>query len=395
MRGMMRLAALTVWTALVCGGTAAATAPAPPNAVDAARAADLAGNASAAIAKLEPYVNAHSEDTAAARLLGSLYVRNGDLLRAESTWKTEVRRHPDDRATHERLGTLYASRGRVGDAIEEFDKALPLHGALVQLIALEQRTKGIDAFFAEAASEVRLNPDDPWHLTMYATVLEATHRANEALQYYNRVVELAPMADRCSERLMRAVDFFDLKRDAEGINDLQACLKANPDDYAALTIYGWTYLRSGQFAQARPYLEHALQTQPDGVEALIDLGYLKDATGDSAGAALCYRKAIAGDPLRPEAYTDLGFDYAAKHNYAQAEATYNAGLAVAPGNGRLHYLLGQTYQSQGKVSPARAQFESALTSDESEVVNAARAALSSLPAQAGFARTEPLSPLFR
>jgi tetratricopeptide (TPR) repeat protein len=395
MRRMLGLAVLAALAALAGGGTAAATIPPAPNAVDAARAADLAGNAESAIAKLVPYVGAHPEDTDAARMLGALYIRVGDLGRAEAVWKAETHRHPDDRATHERLGTLYASRGRVADALDEFDKSLPLRGGLVQLIALQQRTKGIDAFFNEAQLGVRLNPDDPWHLTLFATVLEALHRPAEALQYYTRVVELAPMSERCEERVTRAVDYFDLKRDAEGLNDLQACLHGNPDDYAALTIYGWSYLRSNDFAHARPLLERALVANPDGVEALIDMGYLDDATGDGAAAALCYRRAIAGDPLRPEAYVDLGFDFAAKRNFAQAEATYNAGLVVAPGNGRLHYLLGETYRSQGKVGPARAQFESALTSDESEVVNAARAALSSLPAQAGYVTTEPLSPLFR
>jgi tetratricopeptide (TPR) repeat protein len=395
MRRTLVLMALAASVILAGGGTAAATIPPAPNAVEAARAADLAGNADSAIARLVPYVASHPEDTAAARLLGGLYVRVGDLGRAEAAWKAETRRHPDDRETHERLGTLYASNGRVADALDEFDKSLPLRGGLIQLIALQQRTKGIDAFTNEAQLGARLNPDDPWHLTLYATVLEAMHRPVEALQYYTRVVELTPMAERCEERVTRAVDYFDLKRDAEGINDLQACLHGNPNDYAALTIYGWSYLRSADFAHARPLLEHALAVNPNGVEALIDMGYLDDATGDAAAATQCYRRAIAGDPLRPEAYVDLGFDYAAKRNFAQAEATYNAGLLVAPGNGRLHYLLGETYRSQGKVGPARAQFESALTSDESEVVNAARAALSALPAQAGYVTTEPLSPLFR
>jgi tetratricopeptide (TPR) repeat protein len=119
------------------------------------------------------------------------------------------------------------------------------------------------------------------------------------------------------------------------------------------------------------------------VEALIDMGYVEDATGNPDAAALCYRKAIAGDPLRPEGYINLGYDYATRHSYAQAEATLLAGLVAAPGNGRLHFLLGSTYRAQGKVAQAHTQYESALSADDVEVVNAARDAISAMSKSAG------------
>lgn len=380
---IIRSLAFAVWAVLLGGGPAWATMPPPPNVVEAARASEVEGNAGTAIAQLEPYVNAHPDDTTAARILGDLYFRTGDVAHAQAVWLAETRRHPDDFVTHERLGSLYAARGRLSDAIGEFDKSLPLRGGLVQLIELQRRTNGLDAFVNLAQTGARLNPDDPWHLTLYATVLEATHHAGEALQYYTRVVDLAPIASRCEERISRAVDLFDLKRDAEAINDLQQCLRINPNDYAGLTLSAWTYLRSGDYTQARSLLDHALAVQPNGVEALIDMGYLEDANGNADAAALCYRKAIAGDPLRPEGYINLGYDYATRHNYAQAETTLVAGLVAAPGNGRLHFLLGSTYRAQGKVAQAHTQYEAALSADDAEVVNAARAAITAMSQSAG------------
>ena len=383
MRRMPRSIVAALCAVLVCGGTDSATMQPPPNAVEAARASEVEGNAGTAIARLEPYVSAHPEDPTAARMLGDLYFRIGDVAHAQTVWLAETRRHPDDSVTHERLGSLYAARGRLNDAIGEFDKSLPLRGGLMQLIELRRRTNGLDAFVELAQSGLRLNPDDPWHLTLYATVLEATHHAGEALQYYTRVVDLAPLASRCEERISRAVDLFDLKRDAEAITDLQQCLRNEPNDYAGLTLYAWTFLRSGDYAQARSLLDRALAGQPNGVEALIDMGYLEDATGNPEAAALCYRKAIAGDPLRPEGYINLGYDYATRHSYAQAEATLLAGLVAAPGNGRLHFLLGSTYRAQGKVAQAHTQYESALSADDAEVVNAARDAITAMSKSAG------------
>jgi tetratricopeptide (TPR) repeat protein len=356
----------------------------PPsgNVLESARASAVNGDMGTAIDRLEPYVSAHPNDAAAARMLGDFYFRNADPLRAEAIWQAEIRRNRDDRETHERLGSLYAAHDRLTDAINEFEQSLPMREGLLQLIDVQRRTHGLEAFVAHAQTEERRHPYDSWQLTLYATVLEATHHAREALQYYTRVVDLAPVPD-CDALVSRAADLLDLQHEAEAIIDLRACLRTNQDDYAALTVLGSTYLHPGTYEQARPLLEHALQVLPYGAEALIDLGYLDDATGDADGAALCYRKALAGDPLRPEAYIDLGFDYAAHRRYAQAEAMYSAGLIAAPDSGRLHYLLGAAYRSEGRFALAHVQFEAALSADEAEVVNAARDALATLPDMLG------------
>jgi tetratricopeptide (TPR) repeat protein len=379
---MLRFIAIAVWVMSLCAGAASGSISRGPNVLEGARASEVDGDVGTAIDRLVPYVAAHPKDADAARMLGDLYFRNADPVNAEATWQAETRRYPGDRETHERLGALYAAHNRLADAIAEFEQSLPLRDGLLQLIDLEARTNGLDAFVARAETGVQRNPDDAWQLTLYATVLEVTHHADIALQYYTRVVELVPIAG-CEARVSRAVDLLDLGREAEANVDLQACLHLNRDDYAALTVLGSIYLHPGTYEQARPFLVHALQVLPNGVGALIDLGYLDDATGDSHAAALCYQKAIAGDPLRPEGYINLGFDYAADRRYAQAEAMYSAGLAAAPGSGRLHYLLGNAYRSEGKFALAEQQFKSALSGDETDVVNAARAALATLPHATG------------
>jgi tetratricopeptide (TPR) repeat protein len=370
--------AIAVWTASLCGGIASGSIPPASGALEGARASAIAGDVATAIDRLAPYVATHPNDAIAARMLGDVYFRNGDPGRAEAVWLAETRRNLDDRETHERLGSLYAARNRLPDAVHEFELSLPLREGLLQLIDVLRRTHGLDAYVARAQAQERLHPDDSWQLTLYATLLEVTHHANEALPYYTRVVQLAPLAN-CDALDARAVDLLDLRRDADAIVDLRACLRSDRDDYAALTILGSTYLTAGNYDEARPLFEHALQVAPYGVEALIDMGYLDDAVGDSEGAALCYRKALAGDPLRPEGYINLGFDFAAHRRYAQAEATYAAGLIAVPASGHLHFLLGAAYRSEGKFGLAHVQFEAALSADESDVVDAARDALATLP----------------
>lgn len=382
MRRVLRFIAVAVCSMGLCAGAASGSMPPARSAVEAARASAVDGDIGAAIARLEPYVAAHPSDASAARMLGDLYFRNADPVRAEAVWRAQLRRNPDDRETHERLGSLYAARNQVADAIGEFQQSLPLRAGLLALVDLLRRTNGLEAFVARAQTAERRHPDDSWQVTLYATLLEVTHHADEALPLYTRVVELAPLAT-CDALASRANDLLDLHRESDAIADLRACLRSDRDDYAGLTILGSVYLHPGTYDQARPLLEHALEVLPNGVEALIDLGYLDDATGDGAAAARYYRRALAADPLRPEGYIDLGFDYALSRRYAQAEAMYSAGLVAAPASGRLHFLLGAAYRSEGKFALAQVQFEAALAGDETEVVNAARDALATLPNMLG------------
>ncbi len=381
MHRMLRFIVVVGLAVAFCPSGAVAKMQPSASALDAIRVSGIDGDLGTAIAQLVSYVAAHPNDAVAARMLGDLYFRSGDLARAEAVWVAETRRNVDDRQTHQRLGTLYAAHGRLAEARSELVQSLPLREGLLQLIGLEQGAKALDAFVARLQRDARDYPDDPWTLALYATALEATHHAAEALPYYGRVIDLdlAPLATRCEARVSRAIDLLDLKRDNDAVGDLQACLRFDPDNYAALTMLGLVYLHPGSFEQARLLLEHAVAVQPDGAEALIDLGYLDDATGDPAAAASCYRRAIAGDPLRPEAYINLGYDLAARKNFDQAEAIYAAGLIASPGDARLHYMLGTVYRSEGKFASAQVQFESALSADETDIANAAREALATLP----------------
>lgn len=338
----------------------------------------LDGSPTAAIAQLEPYVESHPDDTAAARALGDLYFRTGNLDHAQSIWVADLKRHPDDHATHERLGGLLAARGRLPEALREFEQSLPYRGALLRLVELHRRTNTLDAFVIASQQRVQDSPDDPEAWLLYGIVLQSIHHAADALPYYARAVVLSNQSQRCSALVGRAVDLAELQRVIDARADLQACLHIDANNYGALEVMGASYIHDGNTAQARSWLDRALKLQPDGVEALIDLGYLDDAAGHRDAAMQRYRNAIALDPTRPEGYINLGYDTEVQGNATAAETVLLSGLVADPDNGRLHYLLGNAYEIEGKLAPAQAQYQAATSSDETDVVQAARAALQAL-----------------
>lgn len=330
------------------------------------------------IPELETYVQTHPDDTGAVRALGDLYFRVGNLDRAQSIWSGDVKRHPDDHETHERLGGLLAARGHVTEALREFEASLPFRGALLRLVELHRRTNTLGGFVLASKQRVEDDPDDAEAWLLYGIVLQSIHHAGDALGYYARAIVLSSENQRCNALVGRAVDLIELDRANDARSDLQACLRIDASNYAALEIMGASYIHEGSNAQARAWLERALKLQPDGVEALIDLGYLDDAGGNREVAMQRYRRAIALDPTRPEGYINLGYDAEVQGDAAGAETVLLAGLVADPDNGRLHYLLGNAYESEAKLGPAQAQYQAALSSDENDVVQAARAALQAL-----------------
>lgn len=374
MRRLLSLGAMIVGAFFVCGTIAS---PASTT-VGAVWSYALDGSPEAAIVQLEPYVQTHPDDTAAARALGDLYFRTGNLDRAETIWRADTKRHPDDHETHERLGGLLAARGRLTEALREFEQSLPFRGALLRLVELHRRTNTLDAFVIASQQRVRDNPDDPETWLLYGIVLQSLHHADAALQYYARAVVLSNETQRCTALVGRAVDLTELERLSDARSDLQACLRIDANNYGALEVMGATYIHENNVVQARTWLERALTLQPDGVEALIDLGYLDDASGNRDRAMQRYRTAMALDPTRPEAYINLGYDDEATGNPSTAETVLLSGLVADPDNGRIHYLLGNAYENEGRLELAQAQFQAATSSDEPAVVQAARAALQAL-----------------
>jgi tetratricopeptide (TPR) repeat protein len=355
---------------------AAAPAVAAPSSLEAARALAGSGNFSGAITELASYSAANPADTEAARYLGDLYVRTGDLKSAEDTYVAILQAAPRDKTTHDRLGNVYAADDRVSDAIEQYQLSLPDVIAYYDLVRLHRRVGDLAQFVARSQARAERNAQDYGAQIGYGAILRALRRPAEALDYLRRAVALQPQSCAALTELGNA--FLDLDKRGLAGDEFRDCLAVLPNDYGALVDLSLTYDPNREADAARGLLERALQLQPDRPEALIDYGYLTDATGDMQAAMRYYERALETDVLSRDAYLDLGYDYGELHMFAQAEAAFLKGLSVSPNDGRIEYLLGQAYSEQGKASLAQMEFSAATHSDEPEVAQAATATLATM-----------------
>ena len=388
----MRLLRLPALAAVLMAALAApclgAPAPAPAATetaagetaiLDAARAKVAAGDTKGAIEGLVPHVTAHPEDAAAGRLLGDLYFRVPDYVRAEKVWKKVISLAPDDREAHSRLGSLYAALDRIADAIEEFQKSLPSKSGYAGLVMAHKRAGDLPQYMAQLQYRVDDHAFDAAAWTELGQARRAMRQFESAYEAFNHVVGIRPAS--CAARLDIANILVDLKRIDPAIAHLKTCLQNDPNYYPAVVNLGEAYLEKSDITTARPYLDRALAIRPEGTEALVDIGYVFDALGDWKTAISYYNRAIRTDPMRPEAYIDLGYDYNEHRLFPLAEAAFIKGISVAADDGRLHYLLAVTYNLQGKIALARDQYRHAVTSEEPDVVRAAQREMALLPAQ--------------
>jgi len=351
--------------------------PDPAAVLDLARGRVAAGDTKGAIDGLAPYVLKHPQDAAAGRLLGDLYFRVPDFAKAEKVWKAILVLEPEDRETHSRLGSLYAATDRVGEAIEEFQKSLPMRSGYAGLVMAHKRSGDLPQYVAQLEYETRKTPFDAGRWSELGQVRRSLRQYDAALDAFSRVVGIRPGS--CAARLDLANVMVDLRRLDPAIAQLKACLQSDASYYPAVVNLGEAYLEKGDLATARPYLDRALVLRPEGTEALVDVGYVCDMQGDWKAAVAYYNRAIHSDPMRPEAYIDLGFDYNEHRFFPLAEAAFLKGISVAADDGRLHYLLAVTYNVQGKIALARTEFQHAVASEEPDVARAAQAELALLP----------------
>jgi cytochrome c-type biogenesis protein CcmH len=88
------------------------------------------------------------------------------------------------------------------------------------------------------------------------------------------------------------------------ITELEAKLKANPDDANSWRMLGWAFFETGKFAEAATAYARAAQINPKKAEYWSSLGEAKVMTGPGdvpADAKSAFEKAVALDPKDPRA----------------------------------------------------------------------------------------------
>jgi tetratricopeptide (TPR) repeat protein len=334
----------------------------PGLAMQTARERVAAGDLDRAVRDLAAYVYYHPGEVGPERLLGDLYYRQGQLQKAETTYKHIISYAAGDKETHNRLGSVYATENRIDDAIAEFNRSLPGTDSVPDLVRLHLIKGDFARYIKERLKAATDYPSDAEAQLELGQAYEAIHQPENAIRYFRRALDADPTSVSAISGL--GLSYLDESRLEEATTQFKTCLARDTYNYACMNNLGATYLQGSHWDLAAPVLSSAHTLQPERSEALVNLGYLADSRGDWKKAVVYYVDAMTVYPYSPDSYIDLGYTYNAHGLFKLAQAALIKGLAVAPQDGRLHYLLGEAYHRQGNDKLAREQFKAAAGADD-------------------------------
>jgi predicted Zn-dependent protease len=264
-------------------------------------------------------------DKAEALLLLARAARRGGLLDVGDHYLEEYqRRHgqTEDLALEQILQA--AARGEV-DRVGKYCKDLVRQDSPAAPLALEAMVQGYCQTYrlTEAFGALRVwlarEPDNTQALLFDAGLKALLLHYDDALDGYNRILELDPEHDTARMRLA-TLQLEQLKA-AEAAPHLERLRQRQPDNSAVAVVLARCRAQLAQQAEAEQLLEEVLARDPHFGPALAERGRLALSRGQSGRAETWLREALAQDP----------------------------------GNHRLRYHLAQCLSQNGKKAEAEAE----------------------------------------
>jgi len=225
---------------------------------------------------------------------------------------------------HFEQGQRWASRGKVGEAIVEYRRAIqndpkmtPAHWELAQLY-LKQK-ESLNAF-RELSTVVRLDP---------------AHR--------DARLQLA-------ELRLRGRNFAEAKKEAETI------LAQHAEDSEALLVVAESARRLKDARLARSTIDRVLRLDPTNGRAWNDLAILQLEAGQLSASEQSLRKAIQHKPEWVMPVATLAAMLVQRNAWAEARTLLGQAVASNPTNLDAHYLLASFWLQQRRLPEAEGVF---------------------------------------
>jgi len=148
-------------------------------------------------------------------------------------------------------------------------------------------------------------------------------------------------------------------RPGEAIQQFERVLQLAPDYADAYSDMGVASAKLGQSEKSVQYLERALQIEPNNAQARYNLGNALITQGKlNEGLWYCER-ALPLLPDNADAHNNVGLAWARLGQWDKAVEHYERALRIEPGDANTHCYLGNALFAQGKLREASQQYEQA------------------------------------
>ncbi len=320
--------------------------------------------------------------------LGSVYLFDGDIDKAEASYRTALSIDSKNYITWTNLGVLLKKKGMLKDAEKAFIEALNInekypiaHENLGEVYLLMGENKlAIKGFKAAVALESEYSEAHAHlaiALALSGEVEDAKHHyyKAQALKYKDidtvkRVIDMAESAskkedlpeldgDKTAKQALKILKSNDYKA---AIPLLEQALKEKSNYYKReelLSALGGAYFYTGNLNKAQALLNEALKIDPNHPLALTNKALLLKEQGKVDDAISLLEQATEKNPEYAQAWHNLGIIHSDRHDYEKALKCLQNAEMYDTGNALYHANLALVLSKLGKKQEAEYHFEMA------------------------------------
>ena len=286
-----------------------------------------------------------------------------------SLWSDTLQVSPLSSSAHNGLGAALFDKGRLDEAIGQYQKALEITPNYARAennlgIALSKSGR-LDEAINEFQQTLKIDPNDPVVYFSLGYAYFQKGRLDDAVEEYLNALEINPnylMAHVCLGEALARKGHLD-----DAIEEEQKALGIDPASADALNDLGSSFLQKGDMNEAIFRLQKALEIDPSYTEARNNLGIALSKKGQLNEAIVQYQKALEIAPNYVKGHYNLGIALRQKGQIDEAVVQFQQALEINPGYVDAHNELGIALSQKGHLNEAITQFQKALELDPTDV----------------------------
>jgi tetratricopeptide (TPR) repeat protein len=293
-------------------------------------------------------------------LLANAQIQLGELDDACSSLRKAVDGGWMDPGALVMLAALSITRDKPVDAESWYAKfARQAPHARVQLARALRRLNNHAAAFDQYRRALDENPRDPDACFEFAEFLHRNGKADEAVRWYERGLDIRPDSENIQARINLAVCLNGMKQFDRAVAVLTQAAAIAPTNPAVLFHLGENYQQQNRYHMAVDSYRQALEQAPDAAALYGSLARAQRSLGDLEAALANLERARKLEPGNATIHHDMGICLFRDDDLQPALKAFTEAVRLNPGNALSRVYLGLVLALTGSEADAEEQFSQA------------------------------------
>jgi tetratricopeptide (TPR) repeat protein len=296
-----------------------------------AKAHEIKGNTSAALAAYESYLELNPKDTDIMALMAEVHYRADDTDKALKVYDEILKIQPANADVLYSKGIIYSGRKQYKEAEKYFLKVEDLR------------------------------QDSIVNKYQLAIVYEAQKEYDKALEKLDEIIKIDPKYVNAYYHI--GYIYSEQNKLPEAIGMFKKLLENNKENEEFHLLLGASYADNKEYQNAVDAYLNALKIFPDSEKLNFNLGYVYDKMKEYDKAVLTFERIMKINPKNPDSYNYIGYTYAERgEKLDKALELVNKALELDKDNGFYLDSLGWVYYKMGRFNEALKELQAAQAS---------------------------------